>query len=333
MTQQQKSAVNVVFGAMTFGSDPNSRTTDLSVCAKILDIFQSHGHNEIDTARAYGSGTSEEYLGKLDTKNRGIVVATKLYPTKTRPEMSGDISHSPADLRKHLMIQLKALQVEKIDLWYLHGPDRSTPYEETMREVNKLHNEGYFNRFGLSNYMSWEVAQICGICEKNGWVKPTVYQGLYNVLHRAVEPELFPCLRAHGIAFYAFNPLGGGMLTGNIEKGREVEKGSRFDVNLRQGKMYRQRYWNDKYFEALDVIKVEVDKHGLTMAEVALRWMNHHSLLKRQFKDAILIGASSLNHIEQNMVDLEKGPLPEDVVAKVDEAWEIVKPVTTKYYH
>jgi len=330
---QQKSAINIVFGAMTFGSTPTSRTPDISVCAKILDIFQSHGHNEIDTARFYNTGTSEEYLGKLDMKKRGIVVATKLYPTKGTQMPGEQISHSPADLRKHLLLSLQALQADKVDMWYLHGPDRSTPYEETLREVNNLHKEGYFRRFGLSNFMSWEVAQICGICEKNGWIKPVVYQGIYNVLHRAVEPELFPCLRAHGIAFYAFNPLGGGFLTGKVSKDSDVEKGSRFDSDTRVGQMYRQRYWNDKYFTALDMIKAVGEKHGLSMTEISLRWMSHHSFLKRQFDDAILIGASSINHIEQNLVDLEKPPLPEDVVTTLNEAYEFVKPVTTKYWH
>ena len=91
-------------------------------------------------------------------------------------------------------------------MWYLHGPDRTTPYEETLRAVNELYKEGKFKRFGISNYMSWEVAEIVGICRANGWVQPTVYQGIYNAIQRKVEPELFPCLRKFGIAFYEFNP-------------------------------------------------------------------------------------------------------------------------------
>ena len=91
-------------------------------------------------------------------------------------------------------------------MWYLHGPDRTTPYEETLRAVNELYKEGKFKRFGISNYVSWEVAEIVGICRSNGWVQPTAYQGLYNAIQRKVEPELFPCLRKFGIAFYEFNP-------------------------------------------------------------------------------------------------------------------------------
>jgi hypothetical protein len=58
----------------------------------------------------------------------------------------------------------------------------------------------------LSFRFRWEVAEIVGICKANGYIQPTAYQGIYNAVHRAVEPELFPCLRKFGISFYEFNP-------------------------------------------------------------------------------------------------------------------------------
>jgi hypothetical protein len=70
-------------------------------------------------------------------------------------------------------------------------PDRTTPFEETFRAVNKLHQEGYFDRFGISNYMSWEVAYINDMCVQNGWIQPSVYQGVYNSIHRTVEGRTF----------------------------------------------------------------------------------------------------------------------------------------------
>ena len=77
---------------------------------------------------------------------------TKLYPTAARPGISKELySHSPEDLRAGLMASLKALKTEKLNMWYLHGPDRATPFEVTLRKVDKLHKEGYFERFGISN--------------------------------------------------------------------------------------------------------------------------------------------------------------------------------------
>ena len=74
-------------------------------------------------------------------------------------------------------------------------------------------------------------------------------------------------------------------------------------------RILKSRYWHEHYFKAIQIIKEASEKAGLTMAEVALRWISHHSLLKREFGDAVLIGASSLKHIEQNLTDFEKGPL------------------------
>ena len=135
------------------------------------------------------------------------------------------------------------------------------------------------------------------------------------------------------MGFYAYNPLGGGFFAGQLKKDGEVEKGSRFDPEKWQGKMYRARYWNDAYFGALDIVRPVAEQHGLTLAEVALRWMTHHSQLGRKYPDAILIGASSTTHIGQNLVDLEKGELPEDVLKALDEVWESVRALTGRYWH
>lgn len=206
---------------------------------------------------------------------------------------------------------------------------------------------------------------MVGLCEKNGWIKPTAYQGIYNLIHRNVEPELFPCLRKLGLAFYLFNPLVGGFFTGRYERDATVEKGSRFDPDRAQGKNCellfdfsflvnlkelsvlksclflspnlnltdRSRYWKEEYFSALDLVQPVADKYNLTLAEIALRWVSNHSLMSREHGDNVLIGASSAAHLEQNLIDLEKGPLPEEVVKVIDEAWQLTKGVASKYWH
>jgi aflatoxin B1 aldehyde reductase len=86
--------------------------------------------------------------------------------------------------------------------------------------------------YHLTQYTAWEVAMICEICIKNDYVRPTVYQGVYNALHRSVEAELFPCLRHYGMGFYAYNPLAGGYLTDRYHREDNDdahEAGSRFD--------------------------------------------------------------------------------------------------------
>lgn len=90
MTTNQKSNVNVVLGAMTFGREGTEEARVFSVddCGAILDVFQKHGHNEVDTARFYGGGSSEEYLSLLNWQKRGLVMDTKYYPYVRREPAS-----------------------------------------------------------------------------------------------------------------------------------------------------------------------------------------------------------------------------------------------------
>lgn len=325
-----KTAINIVFGCMTFGEEgkEQARIHDLKTCQQVLDVFKQYGHNELDTARFYGGGTCEEYLGKMEVQTKqGFKLATKVFPV---PEYD----HTPEGIRRAMTDSLAALKVKKVDIYYLHAPDRKVPFVDTCRTINELHKEGLFTEFGISNYMAWEVAEIVYICRANNWIQPTIYQGLYNGIRRSVEPELFPCLRKFGIKFYAFNPLAGGFFTGRYSnKETVVEEGGRFDPNRRQGKMYRQRYWNDTFFDTIEQLKPIAQAHNVTIVEIALRWMVHHSQLKREHGDAIIIGASSAQQLQQNLEAFEKGPLPEEVVQAVDGAWERVKAVQPKYFH
>ncbi|GAA5887498.1 hypothetical protein JCM6882_001430 [Rhodosporidiobolus microsporus] len=326
-----KTAIPVTLGLMTWGTEgaEMARVHDVKECEKMLDIFLSHGHNEVDSALIYGHGSSEEYLGKIDWKSRNVVVDTKLAPGNYDGR---DVKFTLDSIRKWMDVQLKAIGTDSLDMWYLHMPDTTTPLTETLEAVNTLYKEGKFKRFGVSNYSAWQVTAMFHIADKNGWVKPTAYQGIYNALHRSVEPELFPVLRAYGLSFYAYNPLCGGFFTGQVKRDESVEKGSRFDAGTKQGANYRARYLNDQYYQALDLVQPVAEKHGLTLPEIAFRWVSHHSLLAADKRDNILIGASSIKHLEANLADLEKGELPEEVVKVLDEAWEIVKPVAMQYF-
>ena len=101
------------------------------------------------------------------------------------------------------------------------------------------------------------------------------------------------------------------------------------------GTLYRRRYFKDATFDALRVVEPVVEKHGLTMPETALRWIRHHSMLNMQGngRDGVIIGVSSMAQLESNLRDLQKGPLPDEVVEALDNAWLIAKPTTANYWH
>ena len=131
-----------------------------------------------------------------------------------------------------------------------------------------------------------------------------------------------------------YNPLAGGLFSGKIKSGEIPEEG-RFGARSRSGERYRKRYFKDATFDALRLIEPVAQKHNLTMLEIALRWCANHSALKIQKggRDGVIIGVSSLGQLESNLKDLEKGPLPDDVVKALDEAWLIAKPTTPNYWH
>lgn len=274
----------------------------------IFDVFLQRGYHLLDTARIYGNGTSEKLISQLNIGN--AKVDTKIWPTNP-----GD---HKADRFKALFQESKAaLGSIPIQVLYLHKPDRTVPFEETLEAADELYKKGEFKELGLSNYTAWEVAEIVGICKRRGFVQPTVYQGVYNLLQRGNEIELFPCLRKFGIRFTAYSIMAGGLLTGK-HLDAPVAKGTHFDPSSPIGQMY-----GPKYMPLLPVVqdlKVIADKHNIKLAELAYRWIVHHSKLTPQDHGAIL-GASSAQQMEIAIDSCEKGPLPEDLVSACEEAW------------
>ncbi|KAI1795943.1 Aldo/keto reductase [Ganoderma leucocontextum] len=320
--------IPLLFGTMTIGAPGKNgvRTSDLKETQEIINVFFKHGHKEIDTARIYAEGTTESCLAKLDLKD--ATVDTKVYPTQ--PGI-----HSPARLRETFQTSLATLAPLKVRVFYLHAPDRSVPFEDTAREVNELYNEGLFEIFGLSNYAAWEVAEIVSICKANGWVQPKIYQAMYNAVTREIEAELVPCCRKFGLRLVVYNPLAGGFFAGKIPSSdADAPSGGRFDPSSNMGSMYRARYLKHGYFDTLNYLQPIAAKHQLRLTEIALRWVQHHSVLTPQ--DGVILGASSVAQLEQNLQDSEKlgekGPLPEDVVKALDEARLIVGASAPTYW-
>ncbi|KAI1336659.1 aldo/keto reductase [Xylariaceae sp. FL0016] len=322
----------IILGLMTFGPDANAgaRITDIAEYNKCLDGFQARGYNEVDTARVYCGRQQEAFTREARWKERGLTLATKIkYPNE-----AGD--HQAAKVAESLDTSLKELGTDCVDICYIHAADRATPFAETLEAVNKLHKAGKFVRLGLSNFTAAEVAEVVMICKYNGWVRPTIYQAMYNAITRGIDAELIPACRRYGLDVVVYNPIAGGLFSGKITSADIDPDNGRFSSKTVTGKLYRNRYLKDSTFRALRTIEQALEKHsGLTMIETALRWTVHHSKLrvKGGGTDGILIGVSSYEQLESNLDNLEKGPLPEDVVAALDEAWMITKAEAPNYWH
>ncbi|CAF9922668.1 MAG: hypothetical protein GOMPHAMPRED_002639 [Gomphillus americanus] len=322
----------VILGLMTFGPDTaaGARITSLDTFKKCLDLFQKRGYSEIDTAESYVGTKQQAFTREAGWKERGLTLATKYYPKE-------GAGHSADVLRDRLEFNLRELGTDCVDIFYLHAADRTRPFHEALEAVNQLHKEGKFVQLGLSNFTAFEVAESVTLCAERGWVKPTIYQGMYNAITRSLETETMIACQRYGLDVVVYNPLAGGLFSGKIKSKDLVPEEGRFsDTSAAQGKNYRGRYFRDGTFEALKVVEEAAEKEKLTMLEIALRWCVHHSALRLANKggnDGIIIGVSSYEQLEQNLDNLEKGPLPDSVVKALDEAWLIAKPNTPNYWH
>ena len=211
----------------------------------------------------------------------------------------------------------------QVDIFYIHAPDGSIPLSETLAGIDSAHKSGDFERFGLSNYQAKDVQAVYDHCKAHDYVLPTVYQGNYNPVARKQESVLFPTLRKLGISFYAYSPIAGGFLTKT--KQQVLDGMGRFDAKTPLGSMYSGMYSKPAYLEALAEWETVAKDEGCSRADLAYRWVTYNSSLKRENGDAIIVGARTLEQLEQTMKGLNSGPLSTGALKKIDHIWETIK--------
>ncbi|XP_026077515.1 aflatoxin B1 aldehyde reductase member 4-like isoform X1 [Carassius auratus] len=313
-----------VLGCNAFGG-----RADAHLSAQLVQMFLERGHGELDTAFMYNDGQAETIIGNMQLP-KTVRIATKANPWEGK-------TLKPESVRNQLETSLKRLRTQCVDLFYLHAPDHQNPIQDTLQACNELREEGKFKELGLSNYASWQVAEIYCICKHNNWVLPTVYQGMYNATTRQVETELLPCLRYFGIRFYAYNPLAGGLLTGkyHYEDKDGAQPTGRFFGNSLAG-AYRDRYWKESHFKAIDGIQKALEaaygSEKPTLTSAAVRWMYHHSHLKGDLGDGVIIGMSSTEQLRENLTAGAEGPLKQEVVDAFKHAWDLVTHECPNYF-
>ncbi|KAA5828343.1 aldo/keto reductase [Saccharopolyspora hirsuta] len=296
----------LVLGTMTFGD-----TAPVAEAEAMLDAALDAGITEVDTANGYAKGTTEELLAPLIAPRRDrIRLATKA--GMPHPDAGEHSPLSPQGLRASVEGSLRRLGVDHIDLFYLHQPDYAASVEDTLRTVADLVAEGKIRELGVSNFAAWQIVELNHVADRVGAPRPVVAQQLYNLLARRIDDEYAAMASATGLDTVVYNPLGGGLLTGKHRFGSEPGSG-RFGDSVLAG-MYRQRYWDERLFEAVSALGRIADGAGLPLTELALRW-----LPTRPVVGAVLLGASKLDHLTSNIAALRRGPLPADVAAACDE--------------
>jgi aryl-alcohol dehydrogenase-like predicted oxidoreductase len=300
-------------GTMTFGAQ-----TGRADAERMIRTCLDQGINFFDTANVYAGGESERITGEaLGSKRREAVLASKV------GMKAGD---HPAGLTRSLMLQgveasLERLRTDYLDLYYLHAPDWNTPLEETLSAAEQLVQQGKVRYIASSNYAGWQVCRMLWLAETNGWQPARVVQPMYNLLARRLEEEFLPFCREFGISTVVYNPLAGGLLTGKHNPTAPA-LGTRFDGN----RLYLDRYWHDLNFTAVARLSETAAAAGRSLVSMALNWLLHHTQT-----DCVILGASRVEQLEENLSALHDGPLEDASVRACDEVWALVKGPTPKY--
>ncbi len=303
------------FGTMTFGAQVNE-----SDAGRIIDRCFDLGINFVDTANIYNFGVSEEYVGRiLKGRRREVILASKV--RGKMGEGPDEIGLSRAAMLRGIEESLRRLQTDYLDLYYLHQPDYATPIEETLETMDLLVRQGKVRYPASSNYAAWQVCEMQCLAAKNGYQPIRLTQPMYNLIARGIEQEYVPMCRRLGISTIVYNPLAGGLLTGKQNRQGPIG-GTRFDGN----KMYLDRYWHEADFDAVEQLRGIAAKAGRSMVSLALNWLLHHTST-----DCVILGASRMEHLEQNVGAMAEGPLTQETVDACDRVWARLRGVTPQY--
>jgi aryl-alcohol dehydrogenase-like predicted oxidoreductase len=255
-------------GTMMFGG-----ATDDATAQRIVARARDQGVNFIDSADGYNGGKSEEAVGRAIREHRSWwVLATKI-ANPTGPQGSKD-PNARGLSRRHVQhavdASLRRLGVEEIDLLYLHKEDHATPLAETVRALADLIRAGKIRYFGVSNYRSWRVAEICRLCDDAGIDRPVASQPLYNALNREVETEHLPACGYFGLGVVPYSPLARGILTGKYVPDLPPQAGTRAG---RQDRRMLESEWRPESLHIARSIADHARAKGVSPGQFAFAWV------------------------------------------------------------
>ncbi len=295
----------VCMGCMGFG-DPergqHSWTVDEEHTRQIIKRGLELGVNFYDTAIAYQSGTSEQYVGRALrdlAKREDVVVATKFLP-RTQEEIRSGVS-GRQHIENMIDTSLKNLGMDFVDLYIYHMWDCQTPIEDIMEGLDRAVKAGKTRYIGISNCFAWQIAKANALAEKEGFAKFVSVQGHYNLIFREEEREMVPYCGEENIALTPYSALASGRLSrlpgegGTKRAGEDAYAKFKYDATAAQDSVIIAR------------VAEVAEKRGVTMTEVSLAWL----LTK---VTSPIVGATKRHHIEGAAKAVDLILTPEEIV-------------------
>ena len=294
---------------LTFGKQVGD-----NVAERLMDVAYDHGVNFFDNAEIYARGKSEIVMGEILKKRNwarsSYLVSSKVYfgYEEGKPNQTG-LS------RKHVIegchAALKRLQVDYLDLYFCHRPDKNTPIEETVRAMNTLIEQGKVLYWGTSEWSAQEIMQAHMFAKELGMIGPTMEQPQYNMFHRQkVEVDFDHIYKTVGLGTTIWSPLSSGVLTDKYLS--KFPEGTR--LSMEGLDWLKERSLTEERLEKVRELNKIAKSVGTTLPKFALAWC-----LKNPNVSTVILGASKVEQIEENLQALEVLPLlTADVLERVE---------------
>ena len=300
----------ICLGAMTFHGGAGFwraiGSVDQAGSTALVGRAIEAGVNFIDTANVYSEGESEGQLGQalrdLGVKREDVIIATKV-----RGRM-GPGPNAVGLSRGHIMDQvgasLKRLGLDHIDLYQVHSFDPVTPLEETLRALDDCVSRGFVRTIGCSNFAAWQIMKALGISDKRGYARFETVQAYYSIAGRDLEREIVPMVDDQGLGVMVWSPLAGGFLSGKFTRGKRGDNDSRrttFDFPPVD---------KERAYDVIDAMEKVGNARGVSVARIALAW-----LLQRTGVMSVIIGAKTIEQLDDNLAATELTLSPEEIAA------------------
>ncbi len=286
-----------------------------NIAEECMKVAYDNGVNFFDNAEAYASGKSEIVMGnilkKMNWDRSSYVLSSKVF-------WGGKLPNQIGLSRKHVMEAchnaLKRLQVDYLDLYYCHRPDKNTPIEETVRAMDTLIQQGKVLYWGTSEWSAQEIMEAYGIARQYNLTPPTMEQPQYNMFHRErFENEYARLYSEIGLGTTIWSPLASGLLTGKYNDGMPK------DTRLQLEKM---EWLKESTLGEDGKIKIEKTKKlsllaedlGTNLPRLALAWC-----LKNKNVSTVITGASKVEQLKDNLLAMEVvEKITEEVMIKIE---------------
>jgi aryl-alcohol dehydrogenase-like predicted oxidoreductase len=287
------------------GCNNFGRRIDEGRAKQVVDAAFEVGATLFDTADLYGSGASEEFLGKALKSRRDEAVIVSKFGMRTPPDgMSGG---DPVWAIRACEDSLTRLGTDRIDVYLLHTPDDATPIGDTLTAMSRLVDEGKVREIGCSNFSEKQLDEAEDAAKELGLRRFVTVQNEYSLLAREAREEVLPACRRLGLSFMPYFPLASGMLTGKYRRGQPPPPGTRM-----AGRDGWDEFLTDERFDVVEGLTAFAKEHGHTILELAMSWLASQPEIA-----TVIAGATSAEQVRANAEAVEVWRLGDDDFAEI----------------